>query len=500
MSGTAIGEHYNVEALVRLCEGRMIYVLNDDRPDQPHRHCWDCGSNDTPRGDLVCSACGNSLPESQKFMLSARWDQANFDQQLRFYDRGLDHPGILWPDDVFVQEGQLCTLVRYRNEALMVDQGSPFSVDRVLHLSQRFAGIAAYLHRVGISLQTLDRHSFVYRKGEDAFLLFDPEVAEIRETPVAADQRSWEVRRVASLLRGYTPVNNNELADFLHEAEDGAYATPFDFGRKVEELFNGLDRCTAPPGIAAMTDVGLSRTLNEDNWGWAQLGADTLLCVVADGMGGHECGEVAASVAVETICDHARSRFTDMRETGVAALENLLDEAFQEANNTVKGMAEERHNDMGTTLVATLISGRTALVANVGDSRAYLVGNQGLSQVTKDHSLVARMVDQKRLSEEEARHHPHSNILLRTVGTERNVEIDIFRVDLDAGDRLLLCSDGLWGEVEDEDIEAIANHYEDPRVCVRELIRAAHHSGGRDNITVLLVGMDEAELTEITAK
>ena len=116
MSGTAIGEHYNVEALVRLCEGRMIYVLNDDRPDQPHRHCWDCGSNDTPRGDLVCSACGNSLPESQKFMLSARWDQANFDQQLRFYDRGLDHPGILWPDDVFVQEGQLCTLVRYRNE------------------------------------------------------------------------------------------------------------------------------------------------------------------------------------------------------------------------------------------------------------------------------------------------------------------------------------------------------------------------------------------------
>ena len=115
-----------------------------------------------------------------------------------------------------------------------------------------------------------------------------------------------------------------------------------------------------------------------------------------------------------------------------------------------------------------------------------------LHQITRDHSLVARMVEQNRLTPEEARHHPHSNILLRTVGTERNVEIDIFSVELEKGDKLLMCSDGLWGEIEDEDIEAILNHYQDPRVVCREMIRAGHHGGGRDNITVVVVRIDEA--------
>ena len=110
-----------------------------------------------------------------------------------------------------------------------------------------------------------------------------------------------------------------------------------------------------------------------------------------------------------------------------------------------------------------------------------------LHQITRDHSLVARMVEQHRIRPEEARHHPHSNILLRTVGTERNVDIDIFRVDLVEDDILLLCSDGLWGEVDDEDIEAILNHYTDLRIGCRELVRAAHQGGGKDNVTVIVV-------------
>jgi protein phosphatase len=98
------------------------------------------------------------------------------------------------------------------------------------------------------------------------------------------------------------------------------------------------------------------------------------------------------------------------------------------------------------------------------------------------------MVEQNRLTPEQARNHPHSNILLRTVGTDRNVEIDIFRVDLEEGDVLVLCSDGLWGEIEDEDIEAILNNYPDPRISCREMVRAAKQGGGKDNITVVTVG------------
>jgi protein phosphatase len=168
-------------------------------------------------------------------------------------------------------------------------------------------------------------------------------------------------------------------------------------------------------------------------------------------------------------------------------MENLLDEAFQSANNTVKEQAESKGSDMGTTLVSMLvIDDRVAFLANVGDSRAYLLRNGSLHQLTRDHSLVAKMVERGRLTAEEARHHPHSNILLRTVGTERDVEIDIFKVELEVNDRLLMCSDGLWGEVEDRDMEAILNTYDDLRLATRELVRASHHGGGKDNVTLVL--------------
>ena len=190
-------------------------------------------------------------------------------------------------------------------------------------------------------------------------------------------------------------------------------------------------------------------------------------------------------MAVDTICREAADRFARITQVTAETLENI--EAFQAANNGIKTHSEEMGNDMGTTLVAALIyKNQLALVANVGDSRGYLMRDAVLHQITRDHSLVARMVEQNRISPEEARNHPHSNILLRTVGTERNVEIDIFSVELERGDRLFLCSDGLWGEIEDEDIEAILNHYQDPRVVCREMIRAAHHGGGRDNITVVM--------------
>jgi protein phosphatase len=162
------------------------------------------------------------------------------------------------------------------------------------------------------------------------------------------------------------------------------------------------------------------------------------------------------------------------------------------ANNTVKDAADAKGTDMGTTLVCMLVlDGRIGFMANVGDSRGYLLRNGVLHQVTKDHSLVQKMVERGRITAEEARHHPHSNILLRTVGTERDIDIDIFRVELEGGDKVLMCSDGLWGEVEDRDIENILNTYTDPRIASRELVRAAHHGGGKDNVTLMIVTLPD---------
>jgi serine/threonine protein phosphatase PrpC len=468
----------------------MFYLVDDDRPDQPVRRCLQCGSEETPRGEYQCVACGSPIPERRQYLLSTRWVRDSFSAALEFHQKGLVHPGMLTPEDVFIHDGLLCSVVPYNHEALMLDESSPFEMERILHLAQRFAGLMAFLHHHGVALAGFDRSSFVFRPDEDRFFLFDPAVLEIHEDPVPEHLRGREIGSLAGMLKRFVPINLPELFNFFESAEEGAFTNPMEFGHAVEEVWDKVRNRPMPVGLAALTDVGLVRTLNEDNWSWAALDDGVYLYAVADGMGGHESGEVASEVAAHTICRVARDRFRATRDRSSEAIENILDEAFQTANNTVKGMAEERRNDMGTTLVSALVTRNLGLLANVGDSRAYLMREGVLYQVSRDHSLVARMVEQNRLTSEEARNHPHSNILLRTVGTERNVEIDIFRVDLEPGDRLLLCSDGLWGEVPDEVIESILNHFVDSRICARELLRAAHRGGGKDNVTIMLVGID----------
>ncbi|RME20207.1 MAG: Stp1/IreP family PP2C-type Ser/Thr phosphatase [Deltaproteobacteria bacterium] len=474
---------------MRLSEGRMFYLANDDRPDRPHRFCWECGCDDTPRAATSCVRCGADL-RTRRFLISVRWDTAGFEPYVAFFDKQLDHPGLVPPIDVFFQDGVLCSVTAWGGEGLMLDEGSPLSLDQVLALAQRATGMLAFLQANGVRLATLTRANFLVRR-DGQYLLFDPEVAQVYDGPVPEAHRSIEVAHLGAILRRYTTVTASALHDFFLAAEEGRFASPFEFGRELEKLL--ADDLPEPPILAgAMSDVGLCRVLNEDNWGWACLQPGIYLYVVADGMGGHEAGEVASEMAVTTICRVARERLEGVPDPTDEQLENVLDEAFQAANNTIKEHSIRMGNDMGTTLVATLIShNRLALVANVGDSRGYLLRQRVLHQITRDHSLVARMVEQNRLTPEEARHHPHSNILLRTVGTERNVDIDIFRFELEPGDRLLLNSDGLWGEVEDEELEAILNTWSDPRVACRELIRAAHHGGGRDNITVLLINTPE---------
>ncbi len=484
LPGAHLSEHYCVEGLLRLSEGRMFYLVNDDRPDRPRRFCWDCGCDDTPRAAKSCIRCGASL-EPRRFLVSARWETAAFEPYAAFFDRQLEHQGLLAPVDLFFQDGVLCSVTPWSGESLMLDEGSPLSLQRLLELAQRATGLLAFLHIQGVRLTSLTRAHFLVRP-DGTPLLFDIEVAQVYDGPVPDAHRSIEVAHLGALLRRFTPVSAVELNDLFQLAEEGAFASPFDFGRALEHLLS--QDLPEPPVLAgAMSDVGLWRVLNEDNWGWTTLLPGIVLHVVADGMGGHDLGEVASEMAVNTICRVARERLRGVDDPSDDLLENVLDEAFQTANNTIKEHSVRMGNDMGTTLVAALVrQGAVAFIANVGDSRAYLLRANTLHQITRDHSLVARMVEQNRLTPEEARNHPNSNILLRTVGTERNVEIDIFRVDLEPGDRILLNSDGLWGEVEDEQIEQILVEFPDPPRACRELIRAAHLGGGRDNISVLI--------------
>lgn len=488
-SGMNLSDYYRVEALIRLAEGRMFYLVNDNRPDRKTRRCWECGNEENKSTAANCGDCGASLA-TRRFLLSSRWDRPGFEPYLAFFDKQISHPALLSPCDVFPypEEGpnQLCSVVPFNGESLMLDEAAPLPLEKVIRFAQRAIGMLGMLAYNGVRLNWLHRSNFVIRPNGE-FLLFDPDVAEVQDEPFPAEACAPVIAELGEILRRYTAVEETGWQRFFLRAENGEFQTAADFGNALQHEVHGQLRQRSTRH-AGMTDVGLQRMLNEDNWAWSRLADGIELFVVADGMGGHDSGEVASKLAVETIAAVSEDRIAALQNPNLEMLENILYDAFQEANNTIKGNAEARGSDMGTTMVACMvIDDKIALCANVGDSRGYLIRNGQLHQITRDHSLVARMVEQNRLTAEEARNHPHSNILLRTVGTERNVDIDIFRVELETGDRLLLCSDGLWGEVDDPQIEGILSQDSDNRVVARDLVRAAHMGGGKDNITLVVV-------------
>jgi protein phosphatase len=232
----------------------------------------------------------------------------------------------------------------------------------------------------------------------------------------------------------------------------------------------------------AATDVGRVRDGNED----AYLVEDAMgLVAVADGMGGHRAGEVASVTALESL----RAAITSGRP---------LRESIEDANDAVfnKSLTDTSLRGMGTTLTAaTLASGGTLLVGHVGDSRAYLLHDGELRQITEDHSLVEELVREGKLTADEAAVHPQRSIITRALGVDASVEVDVYPIELTPGDRILLCSDGLTGMVQPDDIAATLRREDDPARAAALLIDAANQAGGEDNITVVVVAVtDEAPL------
>ncbi len=233
----------------------------------------------------------------------------------------------------------------------------------------------------------------------------------------------------------------------------------------------------------SMTDIGRKRTINQDCVFSCEhpIGNLENLFVVADGMGGHKAGDYASAYTVKAI-----EREVEASEYTLPV--KILTEAISAANREIykKANSEEDYAGMGTTTVAATISDNVLIVANVGDSRLYLI-NREITQVTKDHSLVAEMVRIGTLDESEARIHPDKNIITRAIGASPSVEIDFFEVELVAGDIILMCSDGLTNMVEDDEILHIVRTGRDVAQIADDLVKMANHKGGADNIGVVVI-------------
>ena len=236
--------------------------------------------------------------------------------------------------------------------------------------------------------------------------------------------------------------------------------------------------------VYSATDVGQKRKMNQDYVFTSEDAVGNLpnLFVVADGMGGHNAGDFASSHAVEILVEEIRK---DADYNPVKVIRHAIETANTEIIE--QAQKDEGLRGMGTTMVVSTIVGQYAYVANVGDSRLYVVQGQ-IQQITKDHSLVQEMVRLGEISPEEARNHRDKNIITRALGAEKTVDIDFFDLKLEAGDTILMCSDGLSNMVDDRKLEEIILDSEmELTEKGKTLIREANLNGGKDNIAIILI-------------
>jgi protein phosphatase len=230
--------------------------------------------------------------------------------------------------------------------------------------------------------------------------------------------------------------------------------------------------------VELLTDVGNFRKINED---YVDYYTDETkrIYIIADGMGGHNAGEIASKLAVENTISYINS-LPELDD-----LELSIREAVLDSNRKIFELSKSRDelNGMGTTLTACLIKGGEMVVAHVGDSRCYIIRDKAISQVTKDHSLVQQLLDEGSITESEADNHPNKNIITRALGTSSTVEVDVTKLDIKGIEKVILCTDGLSNLINEQELYDIVMKSDD---CCAELVELSKSRGAKDNISVIV--------------
>lgn len=235
---------------------------------------------------------------------------------------------------------------------------------------------------------------------------------------------------------------------------------------------------------AALSDTGKVRKDNQDSYFAIHSKNGIYFLCVADGMGGHKAGDVASRYTATEL----KSYFSIWDENNFFKSTREIKNVISTVNASLYKMAlsKKEYEGMGTTLTLCITDGNSGHIFHVGDSRAYLISESRIRRLTKDHSLVQYMIDTGQITKEEARNHPNKNVITRCVGTEADVDIDFYKFELNPKDRVLLCSDGLYDMISDDEIKNIVNDSRTANAAVKKLVETANANGGSDNITAVL--------------
>lgn len=485
--------------------------------------CPSCGSlqPDNPPGGQ-CLQCGTALRpvliHERRPRPTQSLDSGNIEKLIRL---SVGHPGILPHQAIMQYPESTYTVVEHPGRWRVLVRGRrQYSPDEAL------AGVV----QVGRTLNYLHGNGFVHSEvggasieslvvtSDDSIKLADlsscVRLQSDRAQAVRAQMDSdvaflaWLLFFLATgkeLSRGGIEMAPSTIRPFIERAMQKQYAS-------VQDMLTDFEVSPPPPAKARSlkpahgqaTHPGRRRTRNEDavvtftfhkeqDGGAVPIG----FYLVADGMGGHEAGDVASRTVNCVVTDWIIKTkvLPDLQKTTrkLSAKDTpgeLLTQAIRQANQVLLERGRDKPSNMGSTVTAALIIGDVATIANVGDSRTYLLREGRLEQITQDHSLVARLVDAGVIRPEEVRNHPQRGQIYRCLGHKPDVEVDTFMRQLQAGDALILCSDGLWEMVSDAEIQRIVTQAHSPQQACDALIEAANQAGGEDNVTVIVVEVE----------
>ncbi|MFZ5517407.1 MAG: protein phosphatase 2C domain-containing protein [Candidatus Zhuqueibacterota bacterium] len=478
------------------------------------RSCGNCGKKSSADSALFCTSCGFDLRDNAFLLLAgARSDADPF--ELLVSSR-LRHSGLpvfierFSGDDVWYVLGRDIAGERLSDVHREVD---PATLREWL---AQLSATMAYLHSQFIFNVGLQPQDIFIASGRPLVLNFTRAVAgNGQDTQLnVSDMKNFAetfLHFLATMTASRSPVQS--LRGLLARVSKGNIASFDVFQRELADLTEPFDgepatAVTAQPDCATVSvglasDTGVVRSLNEDSL--AVFGHTSIIqsvarplgfYIVADGMGGHEAGEEASRIAVQHITREIRGGLPGDGQLASADIRRILENAVFAANETIYASAKIQNNGMGTTITLALLYRNRAYILNVGDGRAYLVRGNRLQLITQDHSLVYRLYKIGQLPYHEIWTHPQSNQILCALGESRlkqnlsNLEKQanhpyFFQVDMQKGDGLLLCTDGLWQMIRESDIAKKLALFPQPQLAVDELVRTANENGGVDNISLI---------------
>lgn len=482
-----------------LGSGQNLYVVLDGKVDEPDvRHVYTAEAWPSPAA-------------AARYLIMEVHDPILVDRERELVNRKLPENGLLLPvaafSDQLWEETPRYYLVYPEKLAANLKSASslprPQPLEKTLRWGAMLASGLHTLHNKQLAHNQVNPQNIVVNDWEARLSGF--ENVKTLQKMSGAEKTHWQQRDIADLatslldlLGGPRAVLPAEIVSVLQQGQGKPPAQPYlsaaVFGQALTQALDNLKPSDLKVREGHATNVGKVRDHNEDNVAVmekALLSGKIPLTygiyIVADGMGGHAAGEVASNLAIDAAMDVMSKTVGSLQQMDGSQMQAIARQACLAANQAVYNERTRRGSDMGTTIVAALRIGDRVAVGNIGDSRAYLINAQAIKPITIDHSLVQRLIDTGQISPAEARAHPQRNLIYKVVGDKPTIEPDAFDVRMQPGDRLLLCSDGLWEMVEDPEIWQAVLSQQDPQLACDQLIRLANQAGGEDNITAIIV-------------